>query len=138
VVPTLQLPVMTMLKHVSKIASRTAQVELPKELLDWVRELEEKHQNLPSAVPLNQEELNKQKKCGGECFSSSSMLCWSCSWHYSRQRQNSSKYRSSTTYYKSYHTRVCIIKVSHWISFLRWQCSTSSSPQSRGWQWQAG
>ncbi len=42
-----------------------SQVELPKELLDWVRELEEKHQNLPSAVPLNQEELISKKKCGG-------------------------------------------------------------------------
>jgi hypothetical protein len=42
-----------------------SQVELPKELLDWVRELEEKHQNLPSAVPLNQEELISKKKWGG-------------------------------------------------------------------------
>jgi hypothetical protein len=42
-----------------------SQVELPKELLDWVRELEEKHQNLPSAVPLDQEELISKKSVGG-------------------------------------------------------------------------
>jgi hypothetical protein len=39
-----------------------SQVEPPKELLDRVRELEEKHQNLPSAVPVDQEEVNKRQK----------------------------------------------------------------------------
>jgi hypothetical protein len=41
----------------------TSQVKPLKELLDGVQELEEKQQNIPSAVPLmDQEEVNKQQK----------------------------------------------------------------------------
>jgi hypothetical protein len=39
-----------------------SQVEPPKELLDRVRELEGKHQNLPNAVLLDEEEVNKRRK----------------------------------------------------------------------------
>jgi hypothetical protein len=39
-----------------------SKVEPPKELLDRVKELEEQQQNLPSAVPLNDDEFNGRKR----------------------------------------------------------------------------
>ncbi len=60
----------------------TSQVKPLKELLDGVRELEEKQQNIPSAVPLmDQEEVNKQQKlqwCRQWIFVGTSVLVVLC------------------------------------------------------------